>query len=103
MEESQVNFYLFKNFQTFLQINGSNVLNSVDKTAEIVFLIHGWTENREKQWYEDLKNAFFSRDDKHYNLIQVDWSAAAGLAYHKAVGEIKNVGKFPIKNHVITL
>lgn len=55
------------------------------------FLIHGWTESRNKTWYEDLKNAILEKYDE--NVIQVDYSKAASNRYPIAVLLSKSIAR----------
>ncbi|RZC37568.1 Pep M12B propep and/or Lipase domain containing protein, partial [Asbolus verrucosus] len=83
VEKSDVTFYLFteKNPEDPIQLDGKNLKTNVQNADEIVFLIHGWTQNRTYQWYADLKNAYLSRKDKVYNIIEVDWAKPAAQPY----------------------
>lgn len=66
--------------------------NYLDDNARTVFLIHGWSENHTADWFEDLKNAFLSRTDITYNVIQVDYNKVASELYPVAVKKSVGVG-----------
>lgn len=81
-----------KNWRTAIPIKQDN-LYGLEENVEVVFLIHGWMENRGASWYEELTDAFLSRKDKVYNIIQVDWSGPAGnLVYPVTVEDTKIIG-----------
>lgn len=85
--ENAVTYYLFNrtNPNDYLFLTSAN-LNS---TKSNIFLIHGWTESRNKTWYEDLKNALLQKFD--VNVIQVDYSKPASNRYPIAVLLSKSV------------
>lgn len=65
------------------QLNNPNV--------KIVFIIHGWMNSREVEWYEQLTNAFLQRNEEFY-VVQVDWSIPAKSFYALASWNTKDVG-----------
>ncbi|RZC42502.1 phospholipase A1 2, partial [Asbolus verrucosus] len=91
----KVNFFLFtrRNPQNYTEIDPSAPEELSNTTSRIVFIIHGWLENRAKQWYEDLKNAFLNRN-KEYYVIQVDWSDPALKPYVLSSHNTKDVGEW---------
>lgn len=95
MNNGDVTYYLFTNGdqQNFIQVNKLNAHLHFEENAEIVFLIHGWISNRHNTWYEELKNAYFSRNDKLYNVIEVDWSGpASSLMFPNTAIDARIVG-----------
>lgn len=89
---SQVTYYLFTrdNANNYIQIDESNK-EKLNTTKPIVFLLHGWTENRSRQWYNDLKDALLDNDDVY--VVQVDYSEPAGGNYLEAVYLSPQVGE----------
>ncbi|KAJ3648993.1 hypothetical protein Zmor_020757 [Zophobas morio] len=89
----KIKYFLFttKNGNNFTEIDPSNPKELNNPTAPIIFIIHGWTETREKEWYEDLKNAFLIRNNESY-VIQVDWSEPADQLYTISSWNTKDVG-----------
>lgn len=97
VDKSSVTFYLFnrKNLNDYIFLDTGEKLNimlSADENSkQLFFLLHGWTESRNKTWYEDLKNALLEKFDA--NVIQIDYSKPAGNRYPIAVLLSKSVGK----------
>lgn len=90
VQDSEVTYYLFTrdNVSKSVQINEENQFHNA---KPFVFLIHGWTENKDKQWYHSLKDAILEKDDA--NVILVDYERPAGEAYFVAVQLAPEVGK----------
>lgn len=82
-------FYLFgddvNNTELF-----DDTLNEVDISLPTVVLIHGWVDNSNDSWVEDLTDAYIDTGD--YNIITVDWSPVANLSYLVSVFDVKLVG-----------
>lgn len=91
MNASEITYYLFTkdNVNNYVQLDTSNI-EKLSTTKPVVFLIHGWTENRRRQWYSDLKNAILENND--VNVIQVDYSRPAAENYFAAVYLASQVG-----------
>lgn len=53
-------------------------------------MIHGYTENGEKKWAENMMMAFLNADD--YNVIRVEWSEGSGGMYGSAVANSRIAG-----------
>lgn len=70
-------------------------LKGANFTKRSIFLCHGWTESRNKTWYEDLKNAILEKYD--VNVVQVDYSKPAANRYPVAVFLSKSIGKMIAK------
>ncbi|KYB25295.1 hypothetical protein TcasGA2_TC034399 [Tribolium castaneum] len=86
------------NFYELIQLDQSNIEQNLHDNARTVLLIHGWSENRTADWFEDLKNAFLSRTDVVYNVIHVDYNKVASelypIAVKKSVAVGNQIGKF---------
>ncbi|XP_044265372.1 uncharacterized protein LOC123011801 [Tribolium madens] len=91
----KITYFLFtKNDpENYVELDASKPEQLAKKNVPIVFIIHGWLEKREKDWYEDLKNAFLTRN-KEYHVVQVDWSDPAHQLYTVSSWNTKDVGKF---------
>lgn len=78
----QVTFYLFTRTEPkeYIRLDTKNLKRLTDKKVKIVFIIHGWANNRKVTWYEDLKDAFLSLDEEYY-VVEVDWSVPANQFY----------------------
>jgi hypothetical protein len=60
IDRIDVTFYLFtESDRNYHRIDHSNADEIAKGHAEIVFLIHGWSENRTAEWYHNLTEAFF--------------------------------------------
>jgi pimeloyl-ACP methyl ester carboxylesterase len=90
----KVEFVLFteNNPKNYTKIDPSNPTELNNTEVRIVFIIHGWLENRGKEWYEDLKNAFLNKKEKSYYVVQVDWSEPALQGYMVSAYNTKDVG-----------
>jgi len=90
-----ITYYLFtkENPTELKTVDYRNPSEISDKNANYVFLIHGWTSKRENGWYDDLKDAYLSRRDDRYNVIQVDWSGPANELYAVSSINTRDVGK----------
>lgn len=78
--------------ENYTEIDPANPEEIAAGKVPIVFIIHGWTENRDREWYEDLKNAFLTREENYY-VVQVDWSDPANQIYTISSWNTKDVGK----------
>ncbi|EFA06789.1 Vitellogenin-2-like Protein [Tribolium castaneum] len=89
----KIKYFLFtKNHpENYTEIDPSSPEELAEAKVPIVFIIHGWTENREREWYEDLKNAFLTRREDYY-VVQVDWSDPADQIYTISSWNTKDVG-----------
>jgi hypothetical protein len=96
----KVEFVLFteNNPKNYTKIDPSNPTELNNTEVRIVFIIHGWLENRGKEWYEDLKNAFLNKKEKSYYVVQVDWSEPALQGYMVSAYNTKDVGKLATKS-----
>ncbi|XP_066257452.1 phospholipase A1-like [Euwallacea similis] len=93
--EDKVTFYLYthENPKEFTAIDKDNLERFRNTTNQIVFLIHGWTNSRESEWLEDLKNAFLIRDKDCFVVI-VDWKEPANQFYYVSSINTYDVSKF---------
>ena len=64
----------------------------IKKNAFYVFFLHGWSENKETEWYRLLRQAFFKKNPNYY-IIEVDWSFYGAKDYIIASYDTKPVGK----------
>lgn len=94
VNEDSVTFYLFdrENFENYVVLSGEN-LKRLDggNNKKIFCLMHGWTESRNKTWFEDLKNALLEKFD--VNVIQIDYSQPVSNRYPIAALLSKSIGK----------
>ncbi|KAJ8041016.1 Pancreatic triacylglycerol lipase [Holothuria leucospilota] len=66
--------------------------SSFRANKKTVFIIHGWGEDRNKDWVQELKKAILEREKT--NVILVDWQEGADeLNYWKSVQNIRVVGR----------
>ncbi|XP_019881701.2 phospholipase A1 isoform X1 [Aethina tumida] len=95
----KVTYYLFKkeNPNEFVRLDPQKLDRVVDENAKIVFLIHGWTNSREEQWYEDVKNAFLNRNET-WHVVQVDWKEPASAVY-----TVASISTYDVGNHIANL
>ncbi|XP_017778216.1 PREDICTED: pancreatic lipase-related protein 2-like [Nicrophorus vespilloides] len=74
-------------------------LRLVNANLTVKFMIHGWGESADKDWYTALTDAYLLRYD--CNVIQVDWRKEAAQLYTisaentRIIGE--SVGEFIVK------
>lgn len=68
-----------------------------ETNRKIVFLIHGWINSREIEWYEKLKDAFLSTYGDQYSVVEVDWKDPAHQVYYVSSINTYDVGKFSNK------
>ncbi|CAH0550789.1 unnamed protein product [Brassicogethes aeneus] len=92
----KVTYYLFKkdNPTKFIQVDAKKLDDQWNKDAKIVFFIHGWTNSRDIQWYEDLKNSFLNRKEEYY-VVQVDWNEPANAIY-----TVASISTYDVGNHI---
>ncbi|XP_063919223.1 phospholipase A1-like isoform X2 [Zophobas morio] len=64
----------------------------IKKNAFYVFFLHGWSENKETEWYRLLRQAFFKKNPNYY-IIEVDWSFYGAKDYIIASYDTKPVGR----------
>ncbi|XP_063918830.1 pancreatic triacylglycerol lipase-like [Zophobas morio] len=89
----KIKYVLFtnKNPEKSIEVDSSDPKELNNPNVPIIFIIHGWIENREKEWYKDLKNAFLNRKPESY-VIEVDWSEPAHQLYSVSSWNTKDVG-----------
>lgn len=69
-------------------------------TKFITFIIHGWTMNDNRAWYEPLKDALFSNDPL-MRIFYIDWSIAGNLTYPISAANTIPIGKH-IADFIVT-
>lgn len=57
----------------------------------VIFIIHGWTNNGEKPWIQNLTNVLLKRSD--CSVVSIDWRKPANDSYPVAVKNAKAVGE----------
>ncbi|CAH1163329.1 unnamed protein product [Phaedon cochleariae] len=106
-----VTYYLYtsKNPNKFIKLDPSDLEPLRNVSDKLVFLVHGWTSNRETAWYEDLKNAFLTTHP-NYSIVEVDWSEPANQYYYVASINTYDVAKILVnvildlnKNYSVSL
>lgn len=85
--------YSIDNPKDYIQFDPDNLTVLAAKKSKIVFFIHGWTNSKEIQWYEDLKNAFLNTYEGNYSIVQVDWKEPANQLYYVSSINTYDVGK----------
>lgn len=65
---------------------------SINKNQPFKFLIHGWTDNADKGWYEQIVQEYIKKGD--YNIIGVDWREPASALYPLSVKYVNDVAVF---------
>lgn len=92
VEESHVTYHLFtrENTEEYATLDPSNPVQ-LNTNKRIIFIIHGWTENRHRLWYNEIKNALLQKDDVY--VVQVDYEEPASQNYVDAVLSVPDVGK----------
>lgn len=58
----------------------------------VKFIIHGWSDCADAEWYPYLRKEFLKKDDM--NVIEVDWRDPAGALYPVSAVYTKEVGKY---------
>lgn len=91
VDPNEVTFYLFTEDVNNTELFDDN-LNVVDISLPTIFIIHGWVDNSNGSWVEDLTDAYLTTED--YNIITVDWSPIANLSYFVSVSDVKVVGGY---------
>lgn len=61
-------------------------------TKPIAFVVHGWTDNYERTWMQDLTSTYVSTQDA--NICSVDWSRLALREYALAASKTDEVGNY---------
>lgn len=89
MDPDDVTFYLFTEDVNNTELYDDN-LDEVDVALPTVLIIHGWVDDSNDSWVEDLAEAYLSTAD--YNIITVDWSPIANLSYFVSVADVQAVG-----------
>ncbi|KAL1497525.1 hypothetical protein ABEB36_008469 [Hypothenemus hampei] len=101
--EDKVTFFLYtnENRKSAIQIDKEDLSHFRNASSHVVFLIHGWTNSRESQWLEDMKDAFLIRDKDNLVVI-VDWKDPANQLYYVSSINTYDVSKF-IANLLVDL
>lgn len=99
VDEKTVNFYFFdRNHPSEAILLTDDNWDLIDTKKPMVYIIHGWTESRKKQWYADMTAQYLTNGDRQ--IIQVDWSEPASKGYPEAAQNTRGVGKI-IARHII--
>ncbi|XP_076253484.1 pancreatic triacylglycerol lipase-like [Rhynchophorus ferrugineus] len=72
--------------------NIEHVESVFDRTKKTVVLIHGWKDNHNSNFNNEISEAIFNSSDA--NVIVVDWSVQAGKTYIRAKNSVPNVGNY---------
>ncbi|KAL3279036.1 hypothetical protein HHI36_016552 [Cryptolaemus montrouzieri] len=92
---SSIGFYVhLDELRAYDMTNLTTPTGFFDEPSEIIFLIHGWTERANLSWVQNMTQAYFSRRDKKYHVILVDWHYESNPWYYYAVKNIKVIGEF---------
>ncbi|CAM4741836.1 unnamed protein product [Rotaria magnacalcarata] len=85
-------FYLYTRDtrKTRTEISRYTSLGAWSASRPTKFLIHGFVDAGNTQWWIDMKNAILDVDD--VNVILVDWTKANGFPYEKATANVQVVG-----------
>lgn len=65
--------------------------SKLKKNKPVVFIVHGWTNNGQKPWIQNLTKVLLKRSD--CNVISVDWKKPANGSYPSSVQKVRKVGK----------
>lgn len=87
----EVNFFYFSSDENNTQITADDGLEVVDVSLPIAFIIHGWEDDSNDTWVEDLTDLYVKNGE--YNVITVDWAEPADMFYVASVEDVKSVGK----------
>ncbi|CAH0550788.1 unnamed protein product [Brassicogethes aeneus] len=94
IESDDISYYLsnkvYPNKSTEIDLKNLNLNDQI----KIVFLIHGWMNNRDIEWYELFKNGFLNKTEDYY-VVEVDWENVALNVYSEAAYGVYKVG-----NHI---
>lgn len=87
-----IQYYLYtrENAESSITLTSSN-LEGINPSNDIVFLVHGYIENRYALWYEPLKNALLNTSD--VNVIEVSYVLLSYLPYPTLVDLTDDLGK----------
>lgn len=98
--ESSVKFWLYTQTNILTPtriIIGNSYL--IDKSKAIKYIIHGWLQNSQTKWIQDMKDEYLIEND--VNIILVDWKVAANKTFGRSASYSKQVGEF-LANHIIS-
>lgn len=73
--------------------------SKINPSYPVIFITHGWTDEGNASWVQNLTNAFFEQGN--YNIIAVNWRKIAKQNYVAAAGNTKDVGKTISSNHTL--
>lgn len=65
-------------------------LDYVDLSLPLAFIIHGWEDDSNDTWVEDLTDLYTKNGE--YNVITVDWAEPADMFYVASVEDVRAVG-----------
>lgn len=89
VDRDDVSYFLFNKDSYNVQIDDSN-LDLVDTSLPVIFITHGWVDDSNDSWVDELTDAYLEKGD--VNVITVDWSGPAGEFYPETVGDVKYIG-----------
>lgn len=88
----EVNFFYFSNSANNTQVYSDDNLNYIDVSRPIAFIIHGWEDDSNDTWVEDLTDLYTETGE--YGVITVDWAGPASNPFYLAsVEDVRAVGK----------
>lgn len=88
----EVNFFYFSSDANNTQLYAGDNLDYVDLSLPIAFIIHGWEDDSNDTWVEDLTDFYVKKGE--YNVITVDWAEPADNPFYLAsVEDVRAVGE----------
>lgn len=96
-EASFVEFRLYRQSSptTYTVLSYSNIANlgsSFNLNNPFKFIIHGYLDNSDSIWVQDIKTAYLTLGD--YNVILVDWRALSYTFYASTTAYDKEIGNY---------
>nr|XP_019562534.2 pancreatic triacylglycerol lipase-like [Aedes albopictus] len=73
-------------------VNDSSMASKISKSKPLVFIIHGWLDNRSRNWIKDMTADYLTYFDT--NVCVVDWGNLAIFGYYMAFQHTFTVAKY---------
>ncbi|RZB38691.1 endothelial lipase-like, partial [Asbolus verrucosus] len=91
VKSDDVTFYLFtRNSSWNKQVYKDDQENDIDGNKNTKIVIHGWIDNHNRSWYQNLTEEYLKKGD--FNIIQIDWERVAQSLYISSAQNTKLVG-----------
>lgn len=89
-KEPDARYFLYTKDDNEIEFTKENLTNFPSTYKNYMFVVHGWTSNRDTPWIRNITKAILTNKDNA--VVQVDWRRSAKSLYSTACIEAKKIG-----------